>query len=176
MTMSVALPAGTIHAGAPVHLQRVTNQPRRLGRIPFLIMLSGLLLAGMVGVLVLTTTIQAQSRALRDYQTLAAALSEEQAALSGEVAQLRSATHLVQAASALGLRPNPAPAMIRLADGTIAGAPAPAPAGALPHQVWTGPVAQNTPPPIIIAPVPQTDSGAPPVADGGAAGGNTGGQ
>ena len=150
-----------------VRLRRVINQPHRLGRIPFLIMLSVLLLGGMVGVLWLSTILQDQSRALRDYQAQAVALANEQSALAGEISQLRSVTHLVEAASALGLRPNPSPAMLGLVGGTVVGLPAPAPPQAAPHQVWTGPVVRNAPPSITIAPPPGPAPEVLPIGDGG---------
>ncbi|MCL2316117.1 MAG: hypothetical protein FWC46_03385 [Actinomycetia bacterium] len=164
--LPISLPAPA--APGPVRLQRITNQPHRLARIPFLIMLSVMLLGGMVGVLVLTTMIQSQAQALRTYQTRATALGNEQAALAVEVAQLRSPTHLIQAASAIGLRPNPAPGVLSLVDGTVSGVPAPVPADALPNQVWSGPVTRTSPPPIKLMPVPGAVAASAPVADGGA--------
>jgi len=150
-----ALTLSPLAVSAPaVRLRRVTTQAGGLTRIPFLIIASLVLVGGLVGLLILTTTIQAQSRHLRDLQTQVSALNDEQAALSAEVGQLRSATHLVEAASALGMRPNPHPAMIALADGTVYGVPAPADGNALPDQVWNGPVTQPTPAPIRVMPPP----------------------
>jgi len=141
-----------------VRLRRVTTQAGGLTRIPFLIIASLVLVGGLVGLLILTTTIQAQSRSLRDLQTQVSALVDEQAALSSQVEQLRSATHLVEAASALGMRPDAHPAMIDLSDGAVSGVPAPADGNALPNQVWGGPVSQPTPPPIrIVPPSPPAD-------------------
>jgi hypothetical protein len=144
-------------AGAPTptpRLRQVSSQPTQLARIPFLVMLSVVLAAGMVGVLILNTVIQGQSSTLRDAQNQATALANEQAALETQVDQLRSVTYLMQAASAVGMRPNPDAVVLRLSDGTVFGTPTPAPADALPDQVWTGPVTQLPPPSITVLPPP----------------------
>jgi|GEM_PF-4359245 len=162
-TSPISSPAAA-HA-APLRLRRVTTQPAQLARIPFLVMLSIVLVGGMVGVLILNTIIQGQSQTLRAAQSQAATLANEQAALQTQVDQLRSVTYLQQAASALGMRPDPQAAVLNLATGKVSGTPTPASGEALPDQVWHGAVVQPAPPQISIVPPPQgTTSAAPPPA------------
>ena len=114
----------TARTAMPTSRLRALPRPRvRVGRLPFLIVLLATLGLGLVGVLVLNTTIQGRSTELRTLQRQAASLSHEKAALTTEVQQLRSMTALEQRAYTLGMRPNPHPAFILLPEGRILGTP-----------------------------------------------------
>ncbi|HNV11330.1 MAG TPA: hypothetical protein PKN27_08365 [Propionibacteriaceae bacterium] len=114
----------TARTAAPASRLRALPRPRaRVGRLPFILVLVTTLGLGLVGVLVLNTTIQARASELRTMQRQATSLSHEEAALTTQVQLLRSTTTLEQRAYELGLRPNPAPAFIQLPEGTILGTP-----------------------------------------------------
>lgn len=151
-------------------LRTVVNTPGRLAKVPFMLFLATILGLGMVGLLVLNTTIQDQSRTLRTLQRQASALGYREAALQSEVAQLRGVENLAQQATRLGMRPNPFPAFIELPSGKIIGTPRVVAGDEMPGFIWTAPpiptsvaaasagdpVAAPTdgPPPSAAAPVP----------------------
>jgi hypothetical protein len=80
---------------------------------------------GMVGLLTLTTTLQAQSFELLTLQKEATELSYRQAALEVDVNRARSPQSLAALASALGMRANLHPAYIDLETGKVIGTPKP---------------------------------------------------
>lgn len=130
----------TARTAAPASRLRALPRPRaRVGRLPFLIVLLSTLGLGLVGVLVLNTTIQGRASELRTLQRQADSLSHEQAALTTEVQLLRSTTTLEQRALALGMRPNPHPAFITLPDGRILGTPTAVTGAELPNQRYRTP-------------------------------------
>lgn len=100
-------------------LRPVAPSPLRLSRVGFIIFVITLLGAGMVGVLLLNTSIQQRAQTVVAAQRTAEDLGHEQASLSARVEQLRSSSDLADRAWAMGLRPNPHPVFVRLdADGT----------------------------------------------------------
>jgi hypothetical protein len=105
-----------------------------LPRTPFLLLIVGLVVVGVVGVLVLTTKINENSFRLGDLREAESDLSVQEQALERELADLESPGNLRDAATRLGLVPAGTPAYINLPDGRVVGVPqpafGPAPAGA----------------------------------------------
>lgn len=99
----------------------VTKRGRRLGRLPFAMGLAVILIAGMVGLLILSIKIQSASVELRQAQSQAAALGNEAAALSAEVDRVSSVTNLQQQAMALGMCPDAHTVFIDLTTGLVTG-------------------------------------------------------
>lgn len=104
-------------------LQPVTAPVPPLRQLPFVLVLAAILGVGMVGLLVLNTTLQNQSFALRAKQQEATRLAYVEAGLQAEADRLASARSLAAKATALGMRPNPGPAFLVLPDGRVVGAP-----------------------------------------------------
>ncbi|MGJ6981048.1 hypothetical protein ACSDQ9_11065 [Aestuariimicrobium soli] len=126
------------------HLRPVESAPATAARVPFVAVLGAVLVAGLLGLLVLNTAIQSQAKQLNSLQNEATALGYQQGELTTQVQQLRSASTLEQKAYALGLRPNPHPAFITLANGTIVGTPTPVTGKELPDQKWSSWQQQQT--------------------------------
>lgn len=143
-------------------LRTVVNTPGRLAKVPFMLFLATILGLGMVGLLVLNTTIQDQSRTLRTLQRQASALGYREAALQSEVAQLRGVENLAQQATRLGMRPNPFPAFIELPSGKIIGTPRVVAGDEMPGFIWTAP-------PIPTSVAPASGAAAEPAAQPAAA-------
>lgn len=110
-------------AGSAPRLTPVATGGASLARLPFLLVLAGLLVIGMVGVLVLNTQLQSQAFGLRNLQRQAAELGYEQAALQSQLDATSSVQNLTRRASELGMRPNPYPVFIELPSGTVLGQP-----------------------------------------------------
>ena len=128
----------------PTRLRAVPDQQQRLSRLPFMLIVAVLLGGGMVGVLLLSTTIQAQSAELSALQAQESELSYQEAALVAIVQDLRSSQNLADRAWELGMRPNPNPAFIMMPDGTVVGAPSVVTGDELPGMA---PPAPPAPPP-----------------------------
>lgn len=106
-------------------LRPVAKPVRRLSRIPFLMVLAGILGLGMVGLLLLNTTLQNEAFQARALNQQAAELSYHQAALEGQVDKVRAPQELASRASALGMRPNIYPVYLILPEGKVIGKPTP---------------------------------------------------
>jgi len=104
-------------------LRAVPSSSRPLARAPFIVLLAAILVAGMVGVLLLNTSLQNQAFAVRDLQRQAAELGYERSALDAELDEVSSPESLALSAAKLGMRPNPYPAFVDLSSGGIIGNP-----------------------------------------------------
>ncbi|MFT3969279.1 MAG: hypothetical protein QM695_03120 [Micropruina sp.] len=104
-------------------LREVRRPQRTMASIPFVLSLGVLLVLGMVGLLLLNTSLQEQAFAVRDQQKAATQLGYRMAALETEVTQARSSAGLAAAAAKLGMVPNPYPAYLKLPGGQIVGDP-----------------------------------------------------
>lgn len=102
-------------------LRPVAPQVAPLRQLPFLLVLAGVLGLGMVGLLVLNTTVQNQSFELSDKRSTATRLGYVEAGLQHELDQVSSPRSLALKATALGMRPNAQPAFLVLPDGTVVG-------------------------------------------------------
>jgi len=104
-----------------VELAAVDKRSKKLGQVPFIMGLAVILIAGMVGLLVLSIKIQNGSVELRQAQTQGAALTNEAAALRAEADRVGSVTNLEQQAAGLGMCPNPYGAFVDLGTGKVTG-------------------------------------------------------
>jgi hypothetical protein len=100
--------------------------PVTLPKTPFLLLLVGLVVVGVVGVLVLNTKINESSFRLDSLQSTQAALDLQQQQVEQQLAELSSPGNLRAAATRLGLVPAGTPAFINLPDGRVVGVPQPA--------------------------------------------------
>ncbi|MEL4357317.1 MULTISPECIES: hypothetical protein [unclassified Luteococcus] len=99
-------------------LRAVAASPLKLSRVGFIIFLTTVLGLGMVGILLLNTTIQQRAQTVAAAQRTAEDLGYEQASLTAKAEQLRSSSDLANRAWEMGMRPNPYPVFIQLdADG-----------------------------------------------------------
>jgi hypothetical protein len=107
---------------------------RRAHRVPFVTLVSLVLLGGVVGLLLFNTSMQQASFAAADLERQAAVLSAREQALALEVEELRNPARLARQACEIGMVAGPTAAFIDLATGKVTGKPTPAtraPAGTL---------------------------------------------
>ena len=97
----------------------------RLARFPFLLVMIGIFGLGMVGLLMLNTTLQNQAFEARALNRQATELAYVQADLEQQLDAHAAPRELALAASQLGMRPNPNPAFLVLPEGRIIGEPRP---------------------------------------------------
>lgn len=114
-------------------LRAVAAPDRRLSSLPFILMVALFMAFGMVGLLVLNTSLQDQAFEVRKQQRIASELGYQLAALEAQATDARSATQLAIRASGLGMRPNPYPIYLTLPDGRIVGDPTAVTGGELPE-------------------------------------------
>jgi hypothetical protein len=94
-----------------------------LARFPFIVVLIAVFGVGMAGLLLLNTTLQNQAFQYRALKREATVLAYDQATLQNQLDQLSAPSELARQASAIGMRPNPAPAFVVIPDGKIIGRP-----------------------------------------------------
>lgn len=104
-------------------LREVVRPQRKLSSLPFVLAVAVVMALGMVGLLVLTTSLQSQAFDVRVAQREAAQLGYRLSDLQAQVAEARSATSLAQKASELGMTPNVYPVYLVLPDGRVVGTP-----------------------------------------------------
>ena len=173
-------------AGAAVERARLTVVPRRrtrAARVPFVALVSVLLLGGVVGLLLFNTSMQQASFAATALEEQATALSAREQTLKMDLEQLRDPQVLAEKARNVGLVPAPSSVCFLLPDGTVQGTCTPAVAtDALPIATPPPPKpAELTPDPVIVRAAPgpggngsgDTTRGS---GDGGRADGRTGQQ
>jgi cell division protein FtsL len=100
--------------------------PLSLPKAPYLLLMAGLVIAGVLGVLVLHTKINENAFHLSDLRATQASLDQQEQQLEQQLADLSSPGNLRAAATRLGLVPAGDPAYIYLPDGRIVGVPQPA--------------------------------------------------
>jgi cell division protein FtsB len=101
----------------------------RARRAPFVVVVLLVLSVGLVGLIVASTVLQAQSFQQAALDKEVAALTTQQQALSREVDRLHSPGSVADRASQLGMVRNTNPAFLRLEDGKVLGKPEPAEKG-----------------------------------------------
>src|SRR5918994_2812336 len=110
-------------ARARPRLRPVADPSPRLARFPFLLVFIGIFGIGMVGLLMLNTTLQSQAFESRTLNRRATELAYAQADLENQLDALAAPQELARRASALGMRPNPFPAFLVLSSGKVVGEP-----------------------------------------------------
>ena len=150
-------------AEAAVERARLTVVPRRTQkapRVPFVSLVSLLLISGVVGLLLFNTHMQQASFVATAMEERAAVLAGQEESLQMQLDRLRDPQHIAAKAKKLGMVPVNSPAFIRLSDGKVLGKPTAAgPADALRINPLPPAKPQSVRPRTVIADVP-------PVADG----------
>src|SRR5215203_3301483 len=113
-------------------LRAVAQPAARLARFPYLLVLIGIFGMGMVGLLMLNTTLQSQAFQSRTLNRQATELAYAQADLENQLDALAAPQELARRASARGMRPNPLPAFLVLPSGKVVGEPIPVSGDELP--------------------------------------------
>lgn len=117
--------AGTASAQSRRRLRVAPPLPVTVARAPFVAMLLVIVVAGVVGILVLNTMINANQFRLNNLQNQQAGLDQQEQQLKQNLAQQESPGSLVAAARKLGLVPAGTLAYIRMPNGTVVGVPQP---------------------------------------------------
>jgi hypothetical protein len=106
---------------APRHTRPVTGpRPRtRAPRMPFILLLVGLLGGALVSLLVISTTLAQGSFHITKLQEQNANLAREKQILTDEVAQAENPAVIAKKAEQLGMRPNPHLGFVDLKTGKI---------------------------------------------------------
>jgi hypothetical protein len=107
-------------------LDVVPRAPFKAPRVPFVLLVLVVLGVGLVGLLLLNTSLQQGSFAIHDLQRQTSLLADRQSELERQVAVLAAPESLASRAVKLGMVPNPNPAFLRLSDGRVLGDPQPA--------------------------------------------------
>ncbi len=116
-------------AEAAVERARLTVVPRRAGRaprVPFVALVSLLLVGGVVGLLLFNTSMQQASFRATALEQQAQLLAAEEQSLQMELETLRDPQRVAAEARRIGMVPPANPAFIRLSDGKVLGSPTPA--------------------------------------------------
>ncbi len=113
-------------------LRLLNRPPKRMGTVPFYVMVLALLVAGLVGLLALSIHVQDQAFALKSRQQQAQELSSRVSDLETQLNEARSPKNLASRAAELGMIPNASAAYIDLRSGKILGEPRPAYANEIP--------------------------------------------
>ncbi|MGB0098796.1 MAG: hypothetical protein WBP61_00815 [Nocardioides sp.] len=147
-------------AEVAVERARLTVVPRqraRAGRMPFVALVSMVLLGGVVGLLLFNTSMQQASFAATALEGQATTLAARQQALEMDLDRLRNPQRIATAAQRLGMVPAGNVAFLELGDGQIVGEPSPGDAGTpfrinpLPPRK---PAAIDPPPTVVEVPAP----------------------
>ena len=117
-------------AEAAVERARLTVVPRtsgrRAARVPFVTLVSAILVAGVAGLLFFNTSMQQVSFTATSLEDRASALDAQRQGLQMDLDVLRNPQRLALRAKRLGMVPQASPAFLRLSDGTVLGTPTPA--------------------------------------------------
>jgi cell division protein FtsB len=95
----------------------------RARKAPFVVVVLTLLSVGLVGLIVMSTVLQAQSFKAAALNSEANSLEAQQQGLTREVEQLQSPSNVARRALTYGMVPNATPAFLRLSDGKVLGKP-----------------------------------------------------
>jgi hypothetical protein len=100
--------------------------PSTPSRAPFVLLVLAVLGIGLVGLLMLNTSLQQGAFLVHELETSTAELDEREAVLEQKVAALQAPERLAERARALGMVPNQRPGFLRPDRGTVSGNPKPA--------------------------------------------------
>jgi hypothetical protein len=116
-------------AEAAVERARLTVVPRRrtrAPRVPFVALVSLLLVGGVAGLLMFNTSMQQSSFTATALEQQSQILAAREQSLEMELERLRDPQRVAQEARRMDMVPPANPAFIRLADGKVLGTPTPA--------------------------------------------------
>ena len=131
-TPRTARPAARSTGGTPA-LRLVPQRRSSAARAPFVVTVVSLLVLGLLGLLLLNTLVNQQSFQLHDLAKQGRALEQHEQDLQAAVQAQSAPGVLAGRATQLGMVPGGPPAFLRLPDGMVLGATAPA-AGAAPSR------------------------------------------
>lgn len=144
-------------AEAAVERARLTVVPRRAQkapRVPFVTLVSVLLISGVVGLLLFNTHMQQASFVATAMEERAAVLAGQEESLQMQLDRLRDPQHIAAKAKTLGMVPVNSPAFIRLSDGKVLGKPTAAgPADSLRINPLPAAKPDSVRPRTVVAPV-----------------------
>lgn len=101
----------------------VPTRASRARRVPFVALVVSLLATGLVGLLVLNTSLQRGAYVVTDLRAEAADLTLRQQNLQTKVADLQAPQRVAEQAQAIGMVRNDNPAFLSLATGKVMGVP-----------------------------------------------------
>ncbi|ANH39143.1 hypothetical protein I601_2727 [Nocardioides dokdonensis FR1436] len=144
-------------AGAAVERARLTVVPvarTRAAKVPFVTLVTVLLLGGVVGLLLFNTSMQQSAFTATALEQRATVLSARQEALSTKLERLREPQEIARRAQKMGMQVPAAPLFLDLADGSVSGDPSGATTGAaLPlDPLPPARPSQLDPPAVVVTP------------------------
>ena len=164
-------------AGAAVERARLSVVPvarTRAAKVPFVSLVTVLLLGGVVGLLLFNTSMQQSAFAATSLEQRATVLSARQEALASKLERLRDPQEIARRAQKMGMQVPAAPLFLDLADGTVSGDAAGATLGArLPLDPLPPPRPSELDPPATVVTPPEGVLGD---QRGGGSGGGDGGK
>ncbi len=116
-------------------LRSGAESSERMARFPFVMVLIAIFGVGMAGLLLLNTTLQGQAFESRTLNRQAAELSYVQTDLETQLDVLSTSHELARRASAIGMRPNPYPALLVAPSGKVIGKAQPVAGDEVPHLI-----------------------------------------
>ena len=109
---------------------RIVAAPKsQAHRTPFVAVVIALLSAGLVGLIFMSTMLQAQAFTIAELNKEATSLETTQQSLTHDLERRQSPQGLASTAVNIGMVPNTNPVFLRLSDGKVIGKPEPAAAG-----------------------------------------------
>jgi cell division protein FtsB len=107
----------------------VPHRPQKAPRVPFLVLVSVLLVGGVAGLLLFNTSMQQASFTGTAMEAKASSLKAREQALKMQLDTMRDPQRVAVRAKRLGMVPSTSPAFIQLSDGRVSGRAEPAQAG-----------------------------------------------
>ena len=125
----VAAPApAPTPAARPAYLRLVPQRRSKARRAPFVAVVVGLLVAGLLTLLALNTVLAQDAFHLHELRVEGKQLADREQALLTEVEELQAPAAIVERATAEGMVPGGPPSFLHLPEGVVSGEGAPAPA------------------------------------------------
>ena len=121
----VARPATKAATGPASYLRLVVTRRSSAARTPFVVVVVGILAAGLLGLLLLNTALAQDAFRLHALQVQGRIIADQEQGLQREVERMQSPQALAAQATALGMVPGGPPAFLRLSDGKVLGAALP---------------------------------------------------
>ena len=107
-------------------LRVVPRRRTRASKVPFVVLMSMLMLGGVVGLLLFNTSMQQAAFATTALEEQAQTLTARQQTLEMELDVLRNPQRVAEQAQRMGMVPSHQPAYLELPSGKVLGEPAPA--------------------------------------------------
>jgi hypothetical protein len=126
MSKARSLPRFAEAAGERARLTVVPGRVQKAPRVPFVSLVSLLLVGGIAGLLLFNTSMQQASFVTTSMEQQAAVLAGKEESLRMQLHRLRDPQRVAARAKQLGMVPAADPAFIRLSDGKVLGKAAPA--------------------------------------------------